>query len=142
MFFPDDVISIISAYSKPLKRISKSKFWIDNLVSEREMISVVLRKFELYIGSISMYFRVEHFRSVKYWSVKAWSDGNTFLHCILRFTLDDVIQWNGRTFESDSTPIWRLTKDSIYTFGVHRNKLVKLIKIKQPVNNHKQLYFC
>lgn len=141
MFFPDEIISIISAYSKPLKRISKSKFWVDNPIPEREMISVVVSKFEFYIGSISRYFRVEHFHTGKYWSIKAWTEGNAFLHCILRFTMNDVIQWNGRTFESCVGPFWGLTKDIIYTFGVHKNKLIKLIKIKQPINEYKQLYF-
>lgn len=145
MILPDEIVTIISKYAKPLPRIHKSKFWVDNPVPNYEMISIVVSKFELYIGTISRYFRVEHLYTGKYWSIKAWIDGNTFLHCILRFTLEDVVKWNGRTFECRSgqvsKTIWSLTEDSMYTFGVHGHKLVKLIKINRPEVRDKEL-FC
>lgn len=147
MDFPEEILQIIYEYSRPLKRISKSKFWLDNPTPLHEMISVVVSKFELYIGSISGYFRVRHFNAgtydgIKHWCIWAWINGELNLHCIMRFSMNDVMKWNGRTFERRGhDTVWSLTEDSMYTFGVQNNKVVKLIKIKQPIISDKQL-FC
>lgn len=148
MHFPEEILRIISEYSRPLKRTSKSKFWLDNpTTSLREKLSIVISKFELYIGSISRYFRIRHFdagayHGIKHWCIWAWINGEMNLHCIMRFNMNDLLKWNGRTFERrGNDTIWSLTEDSMYTFGVQNDKVVKLIKIKQPVVIEKQLFF-
>ena len=148
MIFPDEIVSIISEYSKPLNRVQKSKYWIDHPVSYDEMITIIINKFELYIGSISRYFRVEHFKIGQYWCSKAWINGDNFLHCMLRFTMDDVIRWNGLNFEFTNkyviNKLLNLTEDIIYTIGVQEDRIVKIIKIQYPELKelNVQFYVC
>jgi hypothetical protein len=137
MYFPEDIVSIIREYEKPLQRIRTSKYWMENPSSNK--IDTVVRKFELYIGSISSYFRVEHFHNGIYRSIKAYiNTGHDYLHlhCILRFTERDVETWNGRNFEcTRHTIIWNLTKDITYTLGMHNDKVVKVIHRETPIPN-------
>jgi len=130
MIFPDEIVSLISDFSKPLHRIQKSKYWSHHPTSRDKMISQAINRFEDYISSISVSYYLQKNYQEKYWSIRAWINNQEYLCCILRFSIDDLFKWNGCNFERRYyySSILNLTEDIIYTYTTQNTKLIKLIK--------------
>ena len=130
MIFPDDIVSLISEFSKPLQRIQKSKYWAYHPTSGDKMLLQAMTTFEDYISSISFSYYLQKNYQGKYWTIRAWINNQTYICCILRFSIDDLFKWNGCNFERRYyySSILNLTEDIIYTYTTQNNTLIKLIK--------------
>lgn len=122
MQLPDDVLSIISAFSKPLPRTTKSSHW--STQSFDEMIAEIMCKYERYIKQCdNRPYTLEHRNNSHQWTIHAWI--NDKLHSILYFTVKDVFAWDGKSFYSPSVqnyyaPTLRLTAGKIITYAGKR----------------------
>lgn len=123
MQLPDDVLSIVSAFSKPLPRTTKSSYWSTQTLEE--MIAEVMCKYEKYIKQCDKRpYTLEHYHhSSDQWIIHAWINGK--IHSILHFTVKDIFAWDGKSFQSPSvqTYTWlnlRLTGGNILTYAGKR----------------------
>ena len=113
--FPDDVLSIISAFSKPLPR--KSSYWSTQTLDE--MIADIMRTYERYIKqSDRRPYTLEHCNT-SHWTIHAWINGKR--HSILHFTLQDIYAWDG-SFHCPSvhrcvSPTLRLSAEKLTVRG-------------------------
>ena len=127
MIFPDEIVSLISEFSKPLQRIQQSKYWSHHPTSRDKMVLQVMTTFGDYISSISVSYYLQKKYQDNYWIIRAWINNQEYVH--LRFSIDDLFKWNGCNFERRYySSIFNLTEDIMYTYTTQNNKLIKLIK--------------
>ena len=118
MQLPDDVLSIISAFSKPVSRTTKSSYWSTQTLDE--MIAEIMCKYETYIKQCDKRpYTLEHCHNSRQWKIHAWINGK--IHSILYFTVKDIYAWDGKSFHCPSvhcylSPTLRLTAGKILTY--------------------------
>ena len=129
MIFPDEIVLLISEFSKPLKRMRQSKYWSHHPASNKTKIIQAMTKFEDYISSISLSYYLQKQYQGNYYTIRAWINNHGYVFCILRFSIEDIVKWNGCNFERRNyNCVLNLTEDIIYTYTIQNNKVVKLIK--------------
>lgn len=134
MILPDDVILIISEYSKPLKRRHLSQFWIDNPVPSNERVDHAIYLFNYYTFGICSNYRLEKLETQDKWIINIWNTWKESLHSKLTFTLSDLMKWDGVSFECYDyfRPYWSLPQDVVFTHLVTENdKVIRFLKKDQ-----------
>ncbi len=122
MQLPDEVVGIISAFSKPLPRTTKSSYWSTQTLDE--MIIDIMCKYERYIKQCDKRpYTLEHRHNSREWTIHAWIHGK--IHSILYFTVKDIYAWDGKSFNCPSvhcylSPTLRLTTGNILTYAGKR----------------------
>jgi len=124
---PDDVIDIISAFSKPLPKKRQSSYWKTQTLEE--MVDDIMIKFETYIKQCYTSYTLEHTSSP--WSIRAWMNGRVV--STLCFTQQDILNWNGTNFECRSVNLngnLHLTAGTIVTYLCQGDKKIGLLCVE------------
>ena len=124
MQLPDDVLAIISAFSKPLPRTKLSSHWSTQTLED--MIAEIMCKYERYIKQCDKRpYTLEHSHNSRQWKIHAWINGK--IHSILYFTIKDIYAWDGKSFQCPSVQqdsfTLRLSAGKILTYA--GNRLIK-----------------
>ena len=124
MQLPEDVQYVISAFSKPLPRTTRSSYWTTQTLDE--MIAEIMCKYEKYIKQCDKRpYTLEHHHDSRQWTIHAWINGK--IYCMLYFTIKDIFEWDGKSFQCPSVqyiyPRLRLTAGEILTYA--GNRLIK-----------------
>jgi hypothetical protein len=121
MQLPDDVLSIISAFSKPLPRTTKSSCWSTQTLDE--MIVEIIGTYERYIKQCNKRsYTLEYQNNSREWMIYAWIHDKK--HSTLYFTIKDIYAWDGKSFQCPSvdcvSPTLRLTTVKLLTYAGKR----------------------
>lgn len=138
MELPEDVIRIISAFSKPLQRIRVGCYWTTQTLEE--MIEEIMIKYENYVRRYCLTYSLEHTTSPK-WTIRAWTNGE--IHSTLCFTKQEIFDWDGKSFECRSVTLsnkFHLTAAKISTYLCNGDKKIRLLKSNRPYPTNYRIY--
>lgn len=138
MEFPEDVIRIISAFSKPLQRVRIGSYWTTQTLEE--MIDEIVIKYEKCVCRYYRTYSLEHTTSPT-WTIRVWTNGE--IHSTLCFTRQEIFEWDGKSFECRSVTLsnkFHLTAAKISTYLCHGKKKIRLLKTNRVYPSIYRIY--
>lgn len=114
MFLPDDVISLISEYSRPLKRRLVSNYWnTPNITSDTDMLADVISHIafvlEYHVWFVDAKLRLDIVHDDKI-TINVWviDDDHEYLEWKVYLEMIDVLNWNkhDELYHVGLTPFW------------------------------------
>ena len=97
MKFPDDVLSLILEYSRPLERRIISKYWIEQGSTDAEMS--INEKVEILLDYVKRYeYPYAVLRTYDWgWEIYDYEDDDYFGDLKIVFDKTQLLEWNGET---------------------------------------------